>query len=126
MLSSFVVALVSSTFLVQNNYYATQSQRTGAHDNARVATELIAREVRQIMDAGVVVAGPRTLVLRSPIVLGAVCSRSGGGTADIHSEGGETGFDPSEVAGYAARSSTGRSSRYSRPPRGDTIGSMRR
>jgi prepilin-type N-terminal cleavage/methylation domain-containing protein len=36
-LSAFVVMLVSSTFLIQNNYYATQLQRTRVQDNARVA-----------------------------------------------------------------------------------------
>ena len=49
-LSSVVILLVSSTFLVQNNYYSSQTQRTGVHDNARAATELIASEIRSTME----------------------------------------------------------------------------
>ena len=102
-LSSLLVLLVSSTFLVQNNYYSVQTQRTRAHDNARVATELIASEVRSAMEDGIVVAGPRTLAVRSPMVLAVVCNRIGVGDVDIHTEGGQAGLDTDEVAGVALR-----------------------
>jgi hypothetical protein len=104
-LSSVVILLVSSTFLVQNNYYATQTQLTGAHDNARVATELVASELRSTMRDGVVVAGAGTLTVRSPMAVGVICDRSGAGDADIYTEGGEQALTTAEVAGVAVRDS---------------------
>lgn len=101
-LSAFVVMLVSSTFLIQNNYYATQLQRTRVQDNARVATEMIAAEIRSATAGGFVVAGARTLTVRSPMVVTVLCSRSGT-AADVHTEGGQAGLDVAEVAGVAVR-----------------------
>ncbi len=103
MLSSFVVVLVSSTFLVQNNYYSSQAQRTLAQDNARMATELMASEIRSAMGASFVVAGPRTVTVRSPMVLGAICSKANAGTADVHTEGGQAQVDTDEIAGVGIR-----------------------
>jgi Tfp pilus assembly protein PilV len=104
-LSAFVVMLVSSTFLIQNNYYATQLQRTRVQDNARVATEMIAAEIRSASAGGFVVAGARTLTVRAPMVVTVLCSRSGTGAADVHTEGGQAGLDVAEVAGVAVRDS---------------------
>ena len=53
-----------------------------------------------------VVAGRRTLTIRSPIVLGIICNRDGATRHDVHTEGGESGFDAQEVAGVAVRDST--------------------
>ena len=103
MLSSFVVVLVGTTFLVQNNYYSSQTRRTLVQDNARIATELMATEVRSAMGVGFVTAGARTMTVRSPMVLGVVCNRTGSGTADVHSEGGPTQIDTGEIAGVGAR-----------------------
>ena len=104
-LSSVVILLVSSTFLVQNNYYATQTQLTGAHDNARVATELVATELRSTMRDGIVVAGAGTLTVRSPMAVGVICDRSGAGEADVYTEGGQQALTTSEIAGIAVRDS---------------------
>jgi hypothetical protein len=102
-LSSFVIILVSHVFLVQNRFYSTQIVRTGVQDNVRVATELMAREIRTTMEDGVVVAGPRTLSVRSPIVIGVVCNRLGAPLADLMTEGGQAAIDTLEVAGVAVR-----------------------
>ena len=102
-LSSFVIILVSHVFLVQNRFYSTQIVRTGVQDNVRVATELMAREIRTTMEDGVVVAGPRTLRVRSPIVIGVVCNRLGAPLADLMTEGGQAAIDTLEVAGVAVR-----------------------
>lgn len=102
-LSSLVIVLVSHTFLVQNRFYATQTLRTGNQDNARAATELIAREIRTSLEDGVVVAGARTLTVRSPIAIGFICSRQGAPLADLLTEGGQEGLDTIEVAGIALR-----------------------
>jgi hypothetical protein len=102
-LSSVVMMLVSHTFLVQNQYYATQTLRTGVQDNVRSATELMAREIRTAMEDGVMVAGPRTLTVRSPISMVVVCSRVSVPNLDVYNEGGEAALDTAEVAGIAAR-----------------------
>jgi len=102
-LSSFIIGLVSHTFLVQNQYYSTQTLRTGAQDNARAATELMASEIRTTMEDGVLVAGPRTLTLRSPVTMTIVCSKVGFPNIDVFNDGGEGQIDTLEVAGVAAR-----------------------
>lgn len=104
-LSSVIMILVSTTFLVQNQYYSSQRLHAGAHDNARTATDRIASELRSVMEGGIVVAGARTITLRAPIVVGVICSRQGFGDADIHTEGGESQLDTDEVAGVAVRDS---------------------
>lgn len=101
MLSSFVIVLVSHAFLVQNRFYSTQTLRTAAQDNVRASTELMAREIRTAVEGGVVVAGARTLTLRSPIAVTVVCGRRGGGDRDVYNDGGEAALDTDEVAGVA-------------------------
>lgn len=105
-LSSFVIVLVSHAFLVQNRFYSTQTLRTAAQDNVRASTELMAREIRTAMEGGIVVAGARTLIVRSPVAVATVCGRRGGGDRAVFSDGGVTGLDTDEVAG-AARWNTG-------------------
>ena len=105
-LSSFVIGLVSHTFLVQNRYYATQTLQTGAQDNVRAATELMAREVRNAAEDGMVVAGARTLTVRSPMAIAVICNRQGAPQGDIMTEGGQAGVDTLEVGGLALRNST--------------------
>lgn len=102
-----MLILVSTTFLVQNRYYSSQTLYAGAHDNAREATERITSEIRSAMKDGFVVAGSRTLTVRSPIVLAMVCDRQGT-DAYVHFEGGVAALDTDEVAGLAVRNmSTG-------------------
>jgi hypothetical protein len=101
-LSSVLIILVSTTFLVQNQYYSSQTLHAGAHDNARTATERVASELRSVMEDGILVAGPRTLTLRSPIVVGMVCDQAGN-NVNVHFEGGAAGLDADEVAGVAVR-----------------------
>jgi len=102
-LSSFVIALASHSFLVQNQFYALQTLRVGVQDNARAATELVAREVRNTAKDGVVVAGARTLTVRSPMVVAMVCYRQGSPNADVLSEGGQSALETGAVASVALR-----------------------
>jgi hypothetical protein len=104
-LSSVVIILVSTTFLVQNRFYSSQTLYAGAHDNARSATERIASEIRSLMEDGFVVAGRRTLALRSPIVVGMVCDRQGN-EVYVHFKGGVPALDTDEAAGVAVRDVT--------------------
>lgn len=98
-----MITLVSHAFLVQNRFYATQTLRTGAQDNVRAATELMAREIRNTMEDGVVVAGARTLTIRSPLAMAIVCDRTGVPNLDVYHEGGELALATDEVAGIALR-----------------------
>jgi len=103
-LSSVVIILVSTTFLIQNQYYSTQIQATGVHDNVRAATELVASEIRSVMASGITVAGARTLTVRTPMQLTVVCFVNGtGDAADVYTYGGEQALDTDEVAGIAIR-----------------------
>lgn len=97
-LSSVVIILVSTTFLVQNQYYSSQTLHASAHDNARSATERMASEIRSVMQDGFVVAGRRTLTVRSPMLLTVVCNRTLTNFS-IYNEGGEGAIDADEVAG---------------------------
>jgi hypothetical protein len=99
-LSSVVMILVSTTFLVQSRYYSSQTLRAAAHDNARTVTERMAREIRSVMRDGFVEAEELLLTIRSPMVLAVVCDRQGN-NASIHNEGGEAGIDTDEVGGVA-------------------------
>lgn len=105
-LSMVILLLVSHTFLVQNQFYATQTLRVGAQDNVRAATELMASEVRNVAEGGVVVAGARTLTVRSPMAIGVFCDVSGSGNiGEVFTDGGEAALDTDEVAGLALLSS---------------------
>jgi len=101
-LSSVLVILVGTTFLVQNRYYAVQLQRTAAQDNARTVTDMITSEIRSTMKGGVVTAENKKLIIRSPIALAVVCASSSN-ERSVHIEGGKTDFDTLEVSGIALR-----------------------
>ena len=105
LLSSVLVILISTTFLVQNRYYSTQTLHAGAHDNARAATERMVGEIRSVRGGGFVVAGQRTITVRSPVVVGMVCDQLSN-DVHVHFEGGAAGLDTDEVAGVAVRDST--------------------
>lgn len=103
-LSSFIIVLVSHTFLVQNQFYATQTLRVGAQDNVRAATELMASEIRNTTEGGVVVAGARTLTVRSPMAVGIFCDINGSGNnGEVMTEGGQSALVTDEVGGLALR-----------------------
>jgi hypothetical protein len=102
-LSSFVIMLVSNAFLQQNRFYSTQTIRTGVQDNVRAATDLLSREIRHTAEDGVLVAGPRTLTIRSPMAIGVVCDRASSTSSDVGSDGGEAALETSAVGGLALR-----------------------
>ncbi len=97
-----MIILVSTTFLIQNQYYSTQILATGAHDNARAATELMASEIRSVMESGITVAGKKTLTIRTPMTMMVVCD-IGVSHATMYFDGGIAGLDIAEVAGAATR-----------------------
>ena len=104
-LSSVVVVLVGTVFLVQNQFYALQLERSAAHDNARAVTETIASEVRSVMAGGVVRAQNKRLVVRSPMILGVICAHEPGSRAAVQFDGGTDNITTDDVAGVALRDS---------------------
>lgn len=112
-LSSVLVILVGTTFLVQNQYYATQLARTATQDNARTVTEMVASELRALTDSAVVMAENQRLVVRSPMVMAVVCAQVSSPTRIVvQMDGGEAGLTTDEVTGFGIRASTGRWSYY--------------
>jgi len=108
-LSSVLVVLVGTTFMVQNRYYATQMARTTSQDNARMVTEMVASELRALTDSAVVIATNQRLVVRSPMVMAAVCAHDPKATRiAVQIPGGTSGLSLSEVSGFGLRASTGR------------------
>jgi len=100
-LASVVVILVSTVFLVQNRYYQTQLARAEAQDAVRVMTETVASELRSVARGGVKVAESDRIVVRSPIVLAAVCSSGPGDVVSVQFDGGVQGLATDEVTGFA-------------------------
>jgi len=98
-LSSVIVALVSSVFLTQNNFYRFVIQRTRVQDNLRVVTDLIASEVRGVAGGGVTTAESRRFVVRLPIGMAGVC-RAEAGAGHVYMPGLSQVYG-NEVAGYA-------------------------
>jgi type II secretory pathway pseudopilin PulG len=112
-LTSVLVILVATTFLVQNRYYAVQLARTTAQDNARMVTEMVASELRSLTDSAVVIAANRQLVVRSPMVMAVVCARPASpARITVQMDGGVSGLTTSEIRGFGVRASTGRWSYY--------------
>lgn len=101
-ISSAIVMMVSTVFLVQNQYYAIQVSRSAAHDNARMMTEVVAGELRSVVRGGVLVAESDSLVVRSPIVMAAVCAHpSGPPVVAVQYDGGGANLNTDEVSGFA-------------------------
>ena len=105
-LSSLIVALVSSVFLAQNDFYRSVLQRARVQDNLRVVTDLIASEVRGVASGGVITAESRRFVVRLPIVMGGVCHEQGN-HGRVYMPG-YSEIDHDEVAGYARQDASGK------------------
>ena len=113
-LSGLVVVLVSTVFLVQNQYYAFQLKRASAQDNVRSVTELVTSDLRAVPRRGLTFAQSTRLVFRAPVALAAVCGAAGNETY-VHVDGGVDGVPTDEVAGFAVRESLGEWSYYDVP-----------
>lgn len=104
-ISSVLVILVSTVFLVQNRYYSTQVQRAAVHDNTRVVTDIVAAELRSTMAGGVTLAENDSLTVRAPMVLAFVCATAGS-SAYVQFEGGAADLDQAEVGGFGVLDDT--------------------
>lgn len=104
-LASILLVMVGTVFLVQSETYGLQYERVGAHDNARTVTGMIAGDLRSVSRGGIVVAQPDSVVIRSPMVMAAVCATSGS-FAYVQFEGGEDELDTDEVGGIVVLNDT--------------------
>jgi hypothetical protein len=120
-LTAVIVALVSTVFLVQNDFFSRQVVRSVAQDNARGVTDVIASDVRSVMDSGIVVANHRELVVRSPMALAVVCAQIPGPLTTVYLDGGMAALDTSEVSGFGVRDPVTGAWRYYDIPSWGTI-----
>jgi hypothetical protein len=111
-ISTVVVMLVSATFHAQNRFYGAQVQRSAAHDNARMVTDMVSSEIRSVMRGGFVTAEPEVMRVSSPMVLAVVCGHLGISRVAVHIEGGLAGLDTNEISGFAVRNDTTESWSY--------------
>ncbi len=73
-LSTVVVMLVTSVFLVQNRFYTDAVSRIGLHESVRSATVLISSDLHGVSEGGILAADPDAVVFRSALLMGGVCS----------------------------------------------------
>jgi prepilin-type N-terminal cleavage/methylation domain-containing protein len=97
-ISSVLVLLVGTVFLVQNDFYSHVLLRSQVQENARAMTEQVATEVRSIGDSAIIQADSSELVVRTPLATFSVCGRV---LSDVyvHVPGGTAGITTSDVTG---------------------------
>lgn len=105
-ISAILILLVSTLFVVQNDYYNYVRERAQTQDAARSVSELVASEVRSIPAGAVLVADSTRMVVRKPLGVGVVCGFIGRDHA-VHLPGGSAGVDTAAVSGFAVKDSTG-------------------
>ena len=105
-ISSVLVLLVGTVFLVQNDFFSHVLLRTQVQENARAMTEVVASEIRSMGGGGVLVADSANLVIRAPLVTGIVCGAIDSDVA-VYLPEGTSSFTTSEVAGFGSLGSSG-------------------
>ena len=105
-LSTLIVALVTSVFLVQNEFYSDAVKRSALQESVRSATLLVSSQLRGVASGGIVEAEPDSVTFRIPLVVGGVCRVDGSETYLLLPLDGEE-IDGSEIAGYAVRDDSG-------------------
>ena len=106
LLSSLIVILVSTTFLIQNEFYSDAVKRSALQESVRGAVSLVSTELRGVAAGGIVSAEADSVRYRFPLVMGGVCAVNGTETYLYFPLDGE-GVVGSEVSGYAVRDSAG-------------------
>lgn len=77
-----IVGVVFQILSTQSRFARTQTAREEVQQNARVALELIASELRGIAPGGILATGPDSIRFRSPRAWGLLCT-SGAGSASV-------------------------------------------
>ncbi|MFC1791777.1 PilW family protein [Gemmatimonadota bacterium] len=105
-LSTVVVALVASVFLIQNGFYSDAVRMCALQENVRGAVSLVSTQLRGVTAGGIVAAEADSVTFRVPLVVGGVCGVNGSETYLLLPTDGE-GIDAADVSGYAVRDDTG-------------------
>ncbi len=105
-LSTVVVLLVTSVFVVQNDFFADVVRRSQLQESVRSGLSFVEQDLRAVPAAGVVTAEADRIVFRAPLTVGGVCAVGGTSTYLLFPLEGE-GIDGAEVAGYAVRDTSG-------------------
>ncbi len=106
LLSTLVVGLVTSVFLVQNQFYSDAVRKSALQESIRGAAGLVSSRLQGVAAGGVVAAEADSVTVRIPLVVGGVCGVSGSETHLLFPLNGE-GVDGREVDGYAVRAADG-------------------
>jgi hypothetical protein len=106
LLSTLVVTMVASTFLVQNEFYSDAVRRSALHEGVRGSAFLVSAQLQGVARGGIVAAESDSVSFRMPLALGGVCAVSGSETYLFFPRDGEE-IDGAEVAGYAVRDAAG-------------------
>jgi type II secretory pathway pseudopilin PulG len=106
-LGVLVTILVSSTFLVQNEFYSDAVKRSALQENVRNAVSFVSSELREIAAGGIIGAEADSVVYRVPLAVGGVCAVNGDETYLYFPMEGEILDDDSDVVGYAVRDTSG-------------------
>jgi len=106
LLATLVVILVTTVFLVQNEFYGDAVKRSALQENVRSAVSLVSSELRAVAAGGIVVAEPDSVVYRVPLTVGGVCAVSGTESYLLLPLEGDS-VDATEVVGYAVRDASG-------------------
>ncbi|RMH10946.1 MAG: hypothetical protein D6701_15615, partial [Gemmatimonadetes bacterium] len=104
-LSAIIVILVSTVFLVQNDFYATVAERSYAQESVRSFTQIIASEIRGAARGGMLLAEGDEFAVRVPMAMGGVCDAQAL-QARVHMPG-LTALDQGETGGYGVRAADG-------------------
>jgi hypothetical protein len=108
LISTVVVMMATSVFLVQNEFYSDVVRRSALHESVRFATSRVTAELQGIAAGGIVTAEANRVVYRFPIAVGGVCG-VGIGEVYVHFPfgGGISVADEAAVVGYSVRDTLG-------------------
>lgn len=101
-----VVILVTTVFLVQNQFYADVLRRSEVQEEVRSVTELIRSEISSIPAGGVLRAQEDQFAFRTAVAIGGICAVSGNETY-VHIPLNGEALDTTEITGYGIRDSSG-------------------
>lgn len=105
-ISTVVVLLVASLFLVQNDYYAWMRDRARIQDAARSVVERVADEVRSMPPGAALLADSTRFAFRQPLSFGVVCGSAGNQHA-VHLTAGTADLETDEIDGVGVRAPDG-------------------
>jgi prepilin-type N-terminal cleavage/methylation domain-containing protein len=76
-LSGVILALASTVFVAQSDFYRDVTERSKLQESVRATAELVAADIRALTEGSVVTATANRLVARLPVVMGVACGSLG-------------------------------------------------